>query len=371
MFARIDRRLLASFDWGLVLSTMLICLAGLGVIYSAGFDPEINASRPMIKQAVSMGIGWVLFFVCLFIKPTFWRKIAWPFFVFTCILLVLVLLKGVVAGGARRWLSIGSFRMQPAEFTKISLILVYARLFSGEYGPREGFTVKTLILPAVLVLVPSILIMKEPDLGTALCHLAIAASMLLFFGVQRGTIIRLGLAGALLAVPAWTMLKDYQKNRVLNFLSPEMDPLGTGYHAIQSKIAVGSGAVSGKGFLQGSQTQLRFLPEQTTDFIFSVLAEEWGFIGTFGIILLYGLLIFRLLGICSRCQDAFSMYVSFGIGAMIFWHVVINIGMVIGIVPVVGVTLKLLSYGGSSVIAALLGLGIVAGFSLRRYLFVS
>ena len=302
-------------------------------------------------------------------RPTFWRRCAWGFYIIGCLLLLAVLLKGSVAGGARRWLVIGPLRMQPAEFTKIALILLYARLFSSESAPRDGFTFKTLILPSILLAIPTALIMKEPDLGTALVHIAIAASMLFLAGVRRGTIIRLVVVGSLLAVPGWKMLKDYQKQRVLNFISPEADPLGTGYHAIQSKIAVGSGAVTGKGFMKGTQTQLRFLPEQTTDFIFSVLAEEWGFLGSLTILILYAILILRALGAASRCGDPFSTYVCYGVAAMMFWHVFVNIGMVIGVVPVVGVTLKLLSYGGSSVIAAMAGIGLVVGLSIRRSVF--
>lgn len=193
--------------------------------------------------------------------------------------------------------------------------------------------------------------------------------MLFLAGVRRGTIVRLLLVGGILVVPAWHMLKEYQKQRVLNFITPEADPLGTGYHAIQSKIAVGSGAVTGKGFMKGTQTQLRFLPEQTTDFIFSVLAEEWGFIGSLSILLLYAVLVLRTLGVASKCGESFSMYVCYGVASMMFWHVFVNIGMVIGVVPVVGVTLKLLSYGGSSVIAAMAGIGLVAGCSIRRSVF--
>ena len=348
---------------------LLLCSIGLTIIYSAGFDPQSETSKAMIKQAGSMGVGLIIFIACVFINPIFWRRCAWAFYIIGCLLLLAVLMKGVVAGGARRWLDFGSFRMQPAEFMKLGLILLFARLFSSENAPREGYTIPTLILPTVLMLIPTALIIKEPDLGTALCHLLIGGSMLLMAGIRRGTLMRLGMVAVVLSVPAWGMLKDYQRKRVLNFLSPEMDPLGSGYHAIQSKIAVGSGAVTGKGFLHGTQTQLRFLPEQTTDFIFSVLAEEWGFLGSIAVLALYGLLIFRLLTICSRCQDSFSAFVSFGVASMMFWHVTINIGMVIGVVPVVGVTLKLLSYGGSSVIAAMAALGIVAGFSIRRFIF--
>jgi len=369
VFRRVDRRQISSFDWPLVVAMLLLLGIGLCVIYSAGYDPQTDSSKAMIRQAASIGIGLVCFVACVFINPVFWRRSAWFFYVLCCGLLAFVLLKGVVAGGARRWLDLGGFRMQPAEFMKLAIILLFARLFSSERAPKDGFTIPTLIFPTVLLLVPTILIAKEPDLGTGLCCMLIGGSMLLAAGIQKKTLLRLAIAGMLAAAPAWGLLKDYQRKRVLNFLSPEMDPLGSGYHAIQSKIAVGSGAVTGKGFLKGTQTQLRFLPEQTTDFIFSVLAEEWGFLGSLTVIALYALLIFRLLGVSYKCQDSFSALVSFGVASMMFWHVLINIGMVIGVVPVVGVTLKLLSYGGSSVIAALIGLGIVAGFSIRRFIF--
>ena len=369
VFRKVDKRLVANFDWLLVLSMLVLLGIGLVVIYSAGYDPQLGSSRPMIKQAVSMGIGLVAFVCCVFINPSMWRRLAWPIYIICVALLILVLVKGIVAGGARRWLDLGGVRMQPAEFMKLGIIILYARLFSSEHAPRDGYTISTLIFPAILVLIPTVLIMKEPDLGTALCHLLIGGSMLLVVGIQRKTLLRIGIAASLLAIPAWTMLKDYQRKRVLNFLSPEMDPLGSGYHAIQSKIAVGSGAVTGKGFLQGTQTQLRFLPEQTTDFIFSVLAEEWGFIGSIVVISFYMILIFRIVAVSARCQDVFSAYLCVGVAAMMFWHVVINIGMVIGVVPVVGVTLKLLSYGGSSIVAAMIGLGVVAGLSIRRFMF--
>ena len=370
------KRFLPGFDWILSFAMLGLCAIGLVIIYSAGYDPQSAQSPSMIKQAVSMGIGFAAFLACVTIRPSFWRSCAWGFYVVGCLLLLFVLLKGTVAGGARRWLVLGPLRMQPAEFTKIALILLYARLFSSERSPTnadksgvQGYTLKTLVFPAVLLAIPTILIMKEPDLGTALVHILIAGSMLFLAGIQRGTLLRLIIAGGLLAVPGWHMLKDYQKQRVLNFISPEADPLGTGYHAIQSKIAVGSGAVTGKGFMKGTQTQLRFLPEQTTDFIFSVLAEEWGFLGSLVILVLYSVLILRAFGVASRCADPFSMYVAYGVASMMFWHVFVNIGMVIGVVPVVGVTLKLLSYGGSSVIAAMAGIGLVAGFSIRRSVF--
>jgi len=369
-FTRLDRRFFSNVDWQLVAAMLLLCLAGLGLQWSAGFNPELGYSPPMHRQAMSMGAGLLAFLFCMTVRTSFWHRISIFLFIVGCVLLLLILFKGVVAGGSRRWLDLGSVRVQPSEFMKVGVILALARVFSRENSPRQGYTLSTLLLPSVILAIPVVLILKEPDLGTALCYLLIGGSMILLARVRTSTAIRLSIAAVALSIPAWVfMLKDYQRQRVLTFLSPEQDPLGSGYHAIQSKIAVGSGAVTGKGFLEGTQTQLRFLPEQTTDFIFSVLAEEWGFVGSICTLILYAWLILRLLRISSRCSDPFSAFVSFGVAALIFWHTMINIGMVIGVVPVVGLTLTFLSFGGSSVVTLMAALGIVAGISGRRFLF--
>ncbi len=371
IFRKFERRVLTNFDWYLFISVLLLCAAGLGVLYSAGYNSELASSPPMEKQAASMALGLIGFFIGLVLHNNFWRRGAWVFYVIGCLLLVAILATGVVAGGARRWLDLGGFRMQPSEFMKLGIIFVLARLFSGEHAPREGYTFLKLIVPGLIVGLPMVLTVMQPDLGTGLVQFLVGGTMVLIFGVQGKTLLRIGLAGAIFSYPSWHMLKDYQRNRILNFLSPEMDPLGSGYHAIQSKIAVGSGALAGKGFLQGTQTQLRFLPEQTTDFIFSVLAEEWGFIGSVGVLLIYAFLIFRLVRVAARSQDKFSSFVAVGVASLIFWQVLMNIGMVIGVLPVVGITLPLLSFGGSSVVTVMSAVGIVAGISVRRFLFAS
>ncbi len=371
MFPKVERRNIAKFDWLLLIAMLLLCGSGLVVIYSAGYDAQLGTSPAMKKQAFSMGIGLFAFLGCMLVNWSVWRRLAYPIY-FVCLgLLLLVVMKGTIAGGARRWLAIGSFRMQPSEFMKIAIILLFAKIFSAEERPEKGYGIVKLLYPSVLLVVPMVLIKIQPDLGTAMCLGLIGLSMMLMAGVRTRTLLNSAIVAMLLAVPAWSMLHDYQRQRVMTFISPESDPLGTGYHAIQSKIAVGSGAMMGKGFLQGTQTQLRFLPEQTTDFIFSVLAEEWGFLGSLFILLLYALLIFRLFTIASRCEERFPAFVTVGVGAMMFWHVFINIGMVIGVMPVVGVTLKLLSYGGSSVISAMAAIGLVAGFTIRRYMFAA
>ena len=369
MLRRIEKRLASNVDWSLFAAMLGICVIGLIVLYSAGYNPDTGTSSPMKKQAFAMGVGLVGFFTAMFMNINFWRRWAYAMFVVGCLLLAAILGMGVVAGGARRWLDLGPFRMQPSEMMKLGIIFLFARLFTSDKAPTSGFNLTQLILPAGILLVPVGLTLKQPDLGTALCQLLIGASMIYAVGVRPRTALTLFIGGVGAAVPAWEMLKPYQRNRILNFLTPDLDPLGSGYHAIQSKIAVGSGAMTGKGLLHGTQTQLRFLPEQTTDFIFSCFAEEWGFVGSAVVIALYSFLIYRIYKVCSRTEDKFAVFVCFGVGAMFFWQVVVNIGMVTGSLPVVGITLPLLSYGGSSVVTLMVGLGLVSGISGRRFLF--
>ncbi|MBL7661282.1 rod shape-determining protein RodA [bacterium] len=367
--ARKQRSLLANLDWTLFISMLMICCFGLSVLYSAGYNPETGQSYQMKKQLYAMCVGTVAFLIAMSLNPTFFKRWAWVFYGLALFALALLDFGGITVKGSRRWLDLGSFRMQPSEFMKLGIILAFARYFDDDNFPHEGLTFKTLLLPLIILFVPVVLILVQPDLGTALVNTAIGGTMLLLVGIRPKTLLILIFTGCLALIPAWSMLKDYQRERVVNFLNPENDPLGTGYHAIQSKIAVGSGGLTGKGFLQGTQTQLSFLPEETTDFIFSVLAEERGFVGTALALILYGFLVFHALGIAERSSDRFSALVVVGVAAMLFWHVVMNIGMVIGLLPVVGVTLPLLSYGGSSVVTIMSGLGLVAGIRMRRFLF--
>ena len=370
MFRKLERGIYSIVDWQVVFLALLICGISLVVLASAGNDPETGASMPMKRQAIAMGVGLFALFLSSLLNPSFWQRWAYVFYGAVLLLLAAVEIKGVVAGGARRWLDLGPVRIQPSEFAKIGVILVLARLFSSPKFPRDGYTAFTMVRPCLLIGVPMVLIVLQPDLGTGISVGLIGGSMLLFAGVQRGTLIRLGALALVSLVPIWEFgLKDYQRLRILNFLHPETDPLGSGYHALQSQIAVGSGSFTGKGFLKGTQTQLRFLPEQTTDFIFSVLAEEWGFFGSALLILLYALLVLKILKVATRCSEPFSSYICFGVAALLFWHVTVNIGMVIGIVPVVGITLPLLSYGGSSVVTVMTCLGLVCSGALKRFVF--
>jgi rod shape determining protein RodA len=271
--------------------------------------------------------------------------------------------------GATRWLNLGFFRFQPSELMKIVIIAVYAHYFTKSPN-LNGLGFKDLLYPFLLLAGPLLLIMKQPDLGTASLVFLIALSMLMFVGVRFATFVSVVLAAIPLLFAGWHFhLREYQKERILNFLNPERDPLGTGYHIIQSKIAVGSGGVFGKGFMGGTQSQLHFLPEQHTDFAFSVFSEEWGFTGCLVMLLLYLCLVLWGLSVAKKCNDRFGKLLAVGVAAMLFWHIVINIGMVIGIFPVVGVPLPLFSYGGTSMITTMVGVAILLNIQMRRFMF--
>ena len=249
---------------------------------------------------------------------------------------------------------------------KIGVILALARYLSKNPPPKGGYTLIQLILPFAIFLVPMAFIIKQPDLGTGLAVGGIGFMMVLFMGINWKALLFMFLTACAIIPIGWSKLHDYQKNRIINLFDPDFDPKGSGYHVAQSKIAVGSGQIFGKGFLKGTQTQLEFLPEHTTDFIFSVVGEEWGLVGCIVVILSYLYLLSRILSIAGKSRDLFQSLVVVGVGALIFFHAFINLGMVVGILPVVGIPLPLFSYGGSSIITMLLGIGLVMGVSVRR-----
>ena len=366
-----NREWLSHFDWHIFLPTLALSAIGFALLYSAGFQPGKIIPWQAKHQAISLLVGFAGFVCGVLLHGGFWRRTAIFWYAVGVVVLVLVLVNGVVAGGARRWLSLGLVRVQPSEFVKLAMILVLARILSRERHLISGYGIAALFLPALAIGLPMYLIGRQPDLGTALSFGLVGASMILVAGLRRGLFLKLFLLGSALLYPAWLLLKDYQRKRILTFLSPESDPLGSGYHAIQSKIALGSGSLTGKGFLQGTQTQLRFLPEQTTDFIFSVLGEEWGFLGSIVVLGLYLFLLLRIFQVANRSEDYFSTFVCVGVASLLFWHIIINIGMATGLLPVVGLTLPLLSFGGSSVVTFLCAIGIVTGISSRRFMFAT
>jgi rod shape determining protein RodA len=293
-----------------------------------------------------------------------WAPVIYALCVF---LLIYVLIFGKYVAGARRWIMLGPVSIQPSELAKIAVIIILARYYS-RLANIEGLNLRELFAPFILAVIPFILIVKQPDLGTAMIVLLIAGSMTVFVKIERRSLLWIITSCATVVPLVWFFLKEYQKRRILTFLDPDRDPLGAGYHIIQSKIAIGSGMISGKGFLKGTQNALAFLPEQHTDFIFSVLAEEWGFIGAFILLCLFLILIIWGLNIAYRCREPFGTIIAVGVTAMIFWQAFINIAMTMGLMPIVGVTLPFISYGGSSVLTTMICVGLLMNVSMRRFL---
>jgi len=363
-----DRRLIKNFDWGFVVLIFLISTVGLVILYSAltaGNEAGV-VSVLFKKQIVWMASGFVVMMISVTIDYRELDKLNIFIYALCIGLLVSVILFGQLGGGSRRWLVLGFVRIQPSELMKIALIISLASAFSDSVS-KTGLNFRKLINPVVLCVIPFALIVNQPDLGTGLLLLLIAGSITLFVKVERRVFVTF--SGICLAtIPlVWFVLKEYKKNRILTFLDPDRDPLGAGYHIIQSKIAIGSGMLTGKGFLKGTQNALSFLPEQHTDFIVSVLAEEWGLVGCSILLLLYLILLLWGLNIAYTCRNMFGSILAFGVTIMIFWQIFINIGMVMGLMPVVGVPLPLVSYGGSSVVTNMVGFGILLNISMRKF----
>lgn len=363
-----DRRLVVNFDWVLLLSVLLLVSAGIINLYSATANWATPGGAFYLKQIFWFSGGLGLMLLTCAVDYRHFEHYAFHAYFLTTGLLLYVLLFGKTSMGATRWIHLGFFNLQPSEMTKLVIILLLARIF-GRTAKTAGYGLSDLWAPASLLLIPFVLILRQPDLGTALLLLFIAGSMLFFAGLRRQTFLTLVAAGLAALGGGWFMLHDYQRERVLTFLNPEADPLGSGYHIIQSKIAVGSGGFWGQGFMQGTQSQLSFLPERHTDFAFSVFAEEWGFSGSLTLLLLYLFLVVWGIYIARRAADRFGMFLAVGAIAMIFWHIVINLAMVIGLLPVVGVPLPLFSYGGTSMITTMIAIGLLMNVSMRRFMF--
>lgn len=365
----IDRRLLTSFDWKILFLVVFIAAVGVLNIYSASASYRLAGTPYALKQIYWIIIGVGLILVTCSIDYHMLEDVSYWFYGILIVFLLLVLVVGKTSMGATRWLNLGFFSMQPSEPMKLVIIITFARFFARNQPPG-GLGFRDIALPLIILLFPALLIMKQPDLGTGIMVCLVAGTIILAVGIRWSVVASMVVASIPTLYIAWHyLLRSYQKNRVLNFLNPERDPLKSGYHLIQSKIAVGSGGLTGKGFMQGTQSQLRFLPEQHTDFAFSVFAEEWGFLGCMLVLLLYLTLILWGLHVASRCNDRFGCLLAVGVTAMLFWHIVINMGMVIGLFPVVGVPLPFFSYGGTSMITSMLGAGILLNVSMRRFMF--
>ncbi len=354
-----------NIDWGLIITTFAIIFIGLLCLYSSAWvtNPEI-----FYKQIVWILVGTVVMALVFVVDYRMLMHSAWPLYGCVIITLVVVLIVGREISGARRWLSLGPLGIQPSELAKIMVII-----WMGYWGETRkhirGYGFRELVMPVFFMIVPVVLILAEPDLGTASIVAFIAMIMFLLLGIKRSTLIISSIVFVLTMPFAWLSLKEYQRLRILSFFDPSRDPLGSGYHAMQSKIAVGSGGFIGKGFLEGTQTQLRFLPEHHTDFIFSVVAEEWGFMGSAVVIVLYLILITKIISMGTKAKDRFGSMLCFGIAGYFTLHIFINIAMAIGIFPVVGVPLPFISYGGSFMLMNFICIGLILNISWRRFIF--
>lgn len=364
---RLDRRYLQNFDWTLLVLLLLVSGMALMNLYSASFPPAHWGIPPYIKQCYLflMGMMAILFILCFDYKELlFWN---YPLYVLIVILLLVVLFAGKSAGGAQRWVNLGFFKLQPSEFAKLMMVVTLASYYSRK-DSDEGYGVREMVAPVLLTLLPFLLILKQPDLGTALMLGIIFVSMTVFAKLTWRTYLVGSVLGSGAAVFAWFyLLRDYQKRRIETLLYPAKDPMGQGYQILQSKIAVGSGGVSGKGYLEGTQGHLHFLPERHTDFAFSVWGEEWGFAGSLLFLTAYFAILFVGLYTAMTARDRFGVFLSFGVVMLIFWQAVINLLMILGFLPVVGIPLPLVSYGGSSLLTTLLALGILFNVRMRRF----
>jgi len=364
---KIDRRLFINFDWVLPSLVLLICCIGLVNLYSVGHNLHHGAGAPSyVRQGYWILIGLVMMIVALSVDYNFIVRHGYVLYAGSVLLLLIVFLHGRVAQGSQRWLMLLGFSFQPSELIKLTLIIALARFFRDKDLSIQ-WDIKDLAVPLLILLLPSFFILIQPDLGTTLFLLILFFSIISLFKIRKRLIKIFFIAGVILVPLGWFFIKEYQRKRLLSFLNPEMDPLGSGYHIIQSMIAIGSGGFLGKGYMKGTQTQLKFLPEQQTDFVFSVFAEEWGFLGVLVLMFLFLALILWGLDIARRSKDISGMLIAYGVTAYIFWGIFINIGMVIGILPVVGIPLPFLSYGGSSMVVLMTGVGLLINVSMRRF----
>lgn len=351
-----------AINWGLVILILAVSGIGIALLYSSGGKDWQPWAWP---QLIRLGAGTFLMLILAFIDVRWWLRLAYPFYFTILALLVIVEIFGHIGMGAQRWIHLGFFVIQPSELMKIALILALARYFHGLPHEDVGRIIP-LLPPAAMTLIPVGLVLMQPNLGTATLLALVATSMFFVSGVRKWKFAAAGgLAAGSLPI-AWNFMHDYQKKRVLTFLDPEADRLGAGYNIMQSKIALGAGGIFGRGFGQGTQSQLQFLPEKHTDFIFVVLAEEAGMAGALVLLLLYALIIASSLLIAVNCHNQFARLAAFGITVNFFLYMGVNIAMVTGMIPVVGIPLPLVSYGGTALMTLLISFGILLSLSVHR-----
>lgn len=366
-----EKNILSRMDFRLVIAVLLLNIIGLINLYSATHGPHsTDVARLFVQQTIWITGGWILFFALTLADYVWVNRLVWVIYIINVIALIYTDVAGKVVLGGQRWIDLYFFRYQPSETMKLALVFLLAKILvkRNPEGPGMGF--RELLFPLTAILIPFALTVKQPDLGTAMTLLLIGFTLLYFSKIRKSILLIFSVLGIVALPIAWKYgLKDYQKHRVLTFISPDSDPQGKGYNSIQSRIAVGSGQLFGKGFRQGTQSQLEFLPERHTDFIYSVLSEEWGFFGSVVVLAIYTYLLLVCFDIALKSRDKHGVLITIGVTAYLFWHMFINIGMVIGLLPIVGVPLPLLSYGGSGMLTTMMGLGLVASVSYRKFLF--
>ena len=356
-------RYLAKVRWPLLLVAVALAAVGLATIHSA--SSELSTDY-MPRQAAWVALGLVAFLVGFGVDYLKLAKFALPIYIVSLALLVAVLLFGQEVGGARSWLGVGGLRLQPSELAKVATVLLLARYLAA--SNRRVLSLKEVGVAALVAGVPMALVALSPDLGSAAMFVPMLLGMLVLAGVNRRLLGVGALIAALFAAGAWNLvLLDYQKDRVRTYLSPGSDPLGDGYQLRQSKIAVGSGQLTGRGYGQGTQSQLRFLPARHTDFIFAVLAEEWGFLGVSAVLVLFGAYILNGSRVATRARDRTGILLVVGLLSVFTAHVLYNTAMVVGLVPITGIPLPFLSYGGSFTLANFFATGLILGVDFRRY----
>ncbi|MDI1283426.1 MAG: rod shape-determining protein RodA [Reyranella sp.] len=349
-------------NWGLALVLTAIAAVGVVALYSAAggrFEPWAS------RHAVRYGAAFAMMLVVALIHPKVWLALAWPIYIVSLLLLVAVDLIGKIGMGAQRWLVIGPMQIQPSEIAKVAVIMVLARYYHGLSKEQASKFLYTLP-PLLVILAPVALVMVQPDLGTAMMVLMGGGALLFVAGVRLWMFLVAGVSAIACLPIAWSFMHEYQRKRVLTFLDPDRDPLGAGYHITQSKIAIGSGGLFGKGFLKGTQSSLNFLPEKQTDFIFTTFVEEWGMIGAFGLLVLFALVLIWGFSIAFRCQHHFGRLLALGVTALMFLYVFINSAMVMGLLPVVGVPLPLVSNGGTAMVSVMFACGLLIGVNVYR-----
>jgi rod shape determining protein RodA len=351
-----------SMSWGLLFLITLMACVGFAALYSAAggdFDPW--ASRQISRFAV----GMIALLIVAFMNIKWWFRLSYPIYILGFVLLIVVELMGYTGMGAQRWINLGFIQLQPSEFMKIAVVMALARYFHAGWDD-DLRSLKFLIAPFLMIALPVGLVLLQPDLGTSLM-IVMAGITVIFLAGAPLWLFFLGGGSALAALPvAWYFMHDYQKRRVMTFLNPESDPLGAGYHITQSKIALGSGGIQGKGFLEGTQSRLNFLPEKQTDFIFTLWAEEWGLFGGVFILGLAALILAYGFWIAAKCRHNFGRLLVMGLTTNFFLYVFINIAMVMGLIPVVGAPLPLISYGGTSMLAVLIAFGLILSSQIHR-----